>query len=89
LSCVDLARAEYRESATETKREATKIGNTLIPVWADELSVEILVDVHGLLEWDERVLLVCVLHEEARVALDLSPFCANAITSLGGDADRE
>ena len=65
------------------------MGHILLPIWADELSVEILVDVHGLLEWDERVLLVCVLHEEARVALDLFPFCANAITSLGEDADRE
>ena len=46
-------------------------------------------NVHGLLEWDEWVLLVCVLHEEARVALDLFPFCANAITSLGEVADQE
>ena len=89
LPCAYLERAEEEESATEEKREVSRFDTCFLPVWADELSVEILVNVHGLLEWDEWVLLVCVLHEEARVALDLFPFCANAITSLGEVADQE
>lgn len=50
---------------------------------ADEDRIEVLVHVHSFLEGDEAVFLVCKLHDELRVGLDLVPLCGAGLRALG------